>query len=238
MRTALALLTLIPLAACELNRTKDSGVAESWACEEAPTVVAPSDITALGFSGADVLAVADAARSSSFVYSADAHSTLLSLDATYTDGEIRYIQSDEPVGETGMSYAGEGDADVAEPYPESDPCPDRVEVDVSLSFATEDGVFAEVFELALRASQLDQVSFAQDLDLSAMGGSFNIDDYSTAVDYDERNVGVSGSFGPDGATSGQVSGQASGSEECPEDEPCTAWAEIIEVGTWGATVVE
>lgn len=219
MRTLAPLFGLFLLPACDLFAEKD--VAEDGpSCTETATVLSLDDATDLDFSGADVLAVVAGTHTGTFVWSKDGHTEGLTLTVGDTPTEVRFIDSVPIV---------DPDADLV--MADEVQCPNRVEIDVPVSFATETGAFDESWSSTILAYSLDEMGMTQDLDYTAMGGSYDLLSDVESTDYDTLRFGLQASFSPDG-TSGTVSGQASGSEDCDPGDVCSAWAEMIDVGSW------
>lgn len=129
------------------NADGDSG------CKEEATVLADLDAaSALGFSAADVLAVAEGQHMSPMTWSKglnDGPATVefgpesgegqLSVTIAYAGGEIRHIKSTP-------ESSGEGDGGI---YAE---CHDRLEIDVEVAVDSAGGALAESFVAPLRAT--------------------------------------------------------------------------------------
>lgn len=110
-------------------------------------------------------------------------------------------------------------------------CPDRVELDATGHFTTDDGAFAEVFATTLSATAAEVTTFSAVLDATTLQGS-----YDATLDVDEPDVAtldvvIDAAFDAAGSH-GLVHTVATGEEECTDDNECTAWAADIEVGIW------
>jgi hypothetical protein len=186
-------------------------------CAETRTALPLDEVTALGFSAEQLLARLPAAEAVVFTYEDGA--TTDADPAFAPDGAASWVDS-EAVYPEGTSPA----IGVI--------CDDYVEVQVSWTFATVDGVFDEVFDSPLRATTLEAAGLSGELDLGQPGGTFAIDDYTDETGYDEARASVRVVVG-DGSTSGVVEGQVSGGGDCEDGEVCTAWAATVAVGSWG-----
>lgn len=226
-RPVLSLFAVSLLTACPDNGPKDDTAADLWACDETATELSLEEVSALGFSGQAIVDLASGAHSATFTYD-DGAQTGLTLTAS-SPGAVRYIESTPP---SASPDSGMYDADVAWDSGANDPCPDRVEVDMTLGFVTEDGAFDESWDVAMSSADGDTVSFFSTLDPSGFHGSFDLADHVASSDWDDLSAWVQGTFEASG-TSGEISGQASGTEDCDEGEDCSAWAEMVPVGTWG-----
>jgi hypothetical protein len=155
-------------------------------CEDTVTVLASVDeVSAAGIAGQALLDAAvgvgpltltwtdPAADGAGFVVVTNATPgpVELTLGALYEGGEVRYVAS--------APTPGDGSEEPAI-YVE---CPDRIEVDVALDFATGDGLFAEQFQTTLvhrlyqegdPAGLGPRVSAAFTLDLSALAGGLEV----------------------------------------------------------------
>jgi hypothetical protein len=143
------------------------------------------------------------------------------------DGTAWYVSSEV--------VSGSGDTEPAiQPI-----CDDRVEVGVTVTFSTSDGAFAESWApLRLAATSAEAASWGVTLDLHALGGSFDMAPFVERDDYDQLRAWVDGTITGVGASIGRVGGQASGTSECDPGEPCTSWAENVDVATWGDSASE
>jgi hypothetical protein len=217
-RTTL-LLTLSVLVGCPAGPLDKDG--ELPYCEETPTVVDLDEVTELGFTAQDLLDLAVGTHDETFAW-ARGGTTPLTQEVTYDGGEARFVAREAvyPEGDGAQPAIGVI-------------CDDTVEVDVSMGFSTDDGAFAEVWELALDAVSADTAQWNQPLDPDGLTGTYDMDDDITEPDWDERSLWASGSFDATGSH-GEVGGQVSGEEDCTGDT-CAAWAAEVAVGTWGAS---
>jgi hypothetical protein len=207
------------LAACPATTPEDA----MPYCEDTRTEIAPDEATALGITANDVLAGLPAEETATFRY-VDGGSTALTV--AFTPGAQAYF------------------VESVEVYPETDGpspaiavvCDDRIEIDGSLAFATADGAFAESLAATLTATA-DALALREELDLDALVGSFAIEPFVTAEDYDAVEAWISIRF-VDGQSEGAVEGQASGTSACDDEAECTAWAENVEVGDWSNAAEE
>lgn len=209
---------LLLLAGCP-GGTRD-GDLDTW-CAESATPVPLDEATTLGFSGAELYALAAGKHSPPFTWNLGGEDTL-TLTVGGDPAEARFVDA-SPAGDEGA------DSGWME-------CPDRVEVDVSITFVTGDGRFAEAWDTALSAETVERAGFVQELDLDHLDGSYDpADDIEHAVEdtpYESVEASVIGWF--DGAgTWGTVAGQVNGEEECEDDGTCSDWAAELPIGAWG-----
>jgi len=111
-------------------------------------------------------------------------------------------------------------------------CPNQLEVGVSMTFNTDDGVFAETWSGVVIATDDGEVFFYSKLD--SFGGTFDIWDYVDDPDADSASASVNIDFRPDGSH-GRINGQAQGSNPGTGGGDGTAWASNIQVGSWPAS---
>lgn len=209
-------LALLGMVGCTRNEAD-----EGWHCEETRTAIEMSEVTSLGFAAEAVVAHVGATESATFTYE-DATTTPLSLSftgagtATFVDGEAVY----------------EGDG---HNIPLIDlECPPRIEVDGTLAFATEDGLFDEVLEVVVVGTVAEEAVIDEPLPLGAMGGTFTLTPFIDSADpWDAESAALRATYA-DGVSVGSVDGQISGEEACDDGDVCTAWAATVAVGTWGA----
>lgn len=206
---ALPLLLLV-LTACP-PRGNDEGVH----CEDTPRDIAMDEVTPIGRTAEDVIAQVPVEEATTLGY-ADGATTPLTLGFAPA-GTARFVDSEAVYPEGGEVPA------IAVI------CDDRIEADGVFTFATEDGAFAESFDAPVAATE-SAITLNVELDLDGLSGTFRIEPFVQAEDYDELRAWIDVRFA-EGASSGSVAGQASGEEECDGDD-CAAWAEQVPVGTW------
>lgn len=206
---------LIALTACLLDENKE---ASGPTCVDTPTDVAMDEVTPLGFAAADVLPLAEGTHGAEFTY-ADDGATVTTIVVT-PGGTARYVDSVADYPDTGAVPA----IDVL--------CESRVEIDATETFVTGDGAFDEAWDYVLSATEAGLVSFGGAIPDATFHGSYVLADHTTATDYDKLTASVNANFAVD-TLSGSLSGQASGEDkDCVDGEACTAWAEMIEIGSW------
>lgn len=213
MRSPALLYFLAPLLGCAPKP------ADGPYCAQTVTDVALGEVTPIGVDAATVLADLPAAEDATLVY-ADAATTALAL--RYTPGDTaRFVDQEAVYPEGGTTI------DIAVI------CEDYVAVDVEMGLTTDDGVFAESLATELQAGEDGVGHIRQELDLGNLGGSFDISAWTTASDWTDASGWVEATLDGDGTTRGVVSGQVSGEDPCESGDECTAWAQNVEVGTWG-----
>ena len=217
MRHLLLLTTLSLVTACIPKDEEANGPT----CEGTTTEVALDAATPIGVVPADVLAQVPASEDTTLTY-ADATSTDLTL--TFTPGATARFVDLEAVYPEGGETTAIGIV-----------CDDYVAIDTDFTFTSTDGVFAEALAAELQATADAAPSLSVPLDLATMGGTFDIDDYTDTTDYNDSSAWITALLNGDGTTHGGVDGQVSGEEPCEDGDACTAWAENVSVGSWGAT---
>jgi hypothetical protein len=204
------------LAGCQ-KETADEG----WTCQDTPTAIEMSEVSALGFTAEALVANVAATEAATFTY-IDGTATALSLGFV-SSGIARFVDG-EP------AYLGDGDE-----FPLIDiDCFDRVEVAGTLTFATDDGAFDETFDVAMSGATAEEASVALALDLAALGGTFDLGPFIDTEDPWDTSSAWLGARFAGGVSAGSVDGQISGTEEgCVDGDTCSAWAAQVPVGTWG-----
>lgn len=205
-------LSLLALVGCPSKEALDEGPH----CEDTPTDIALDEANALGFTAAEVLATLPTSESTELAYE-DLSTT--TLDIAFAPGSAARFVDSEAVYPEGMTT----DIGVI--------CDDRLEVDGTLHFFTGDGAFAEELAVTLTAPSLADAGIWEELDLDGLSGTFDIEPFVDATDYDTLKAWISVAFGG-GVSTGAVEGQASGQDDCEDGDTCTAWAESVAVGTW------
>ncbi len=193
-------------------------------CENTATVLGLDEISPLGFTGLELLELAEGTHQETFHYELDQDrdSSPLTFSIHHDGGEVRYITSEA----IHLDSAGTAmDIDVE--------CPDRVEIDVRVSLNTEDGLFDEAWEpLTLQGSSPDYARVQVSLD--AFSGALELRDYAS-TDADEVQATVYVGFDDTGSY-GDISGHASGTEDCDDsDETCASWVDLMPIGNWTAS---
>lgn len=157
-------------------------------CLEEVTVLAGIDAaTALGFSAADVLAVAEGQHMSPMTWSNGLHDgpatvefgpesgdAQLAVTIAYAGGEVRHIKSTPDTGGDGGNDGG---------YFAT--CNDRIEIDVEVAVDSSGGAFAETFVAPLRATTRGIATLRHTIEVADVEGSFAL----TTVDPADAEVG-------------------------------------------------
>jgi hypothetical protein len=190
---------------------------ENVVCEAVDTVVlADGEDSSLGFGGDDLLALAGGEHAGTLAWAKGGETPVL-VTVTHQGGEIRFEDREWTDDGSGMEPAL-GD------------CPDVVAGDVTLAFATEDGAFDESFELAIESADGAEASFWKELDLDALGGTYEVTEIDPA-EYDAVRAFLQGTFDAEGSH-GVVDGQAERVEGDPSDPDSTASATAFDIATW------
>lgn len=204
MRTFALTLSVAFAAACtttEHSKPTDSdsgsyGRPDYIACEDTTTALDLADVSPLGFSGDDVLAMVAGPLSAAAEWSERAGAPTVTVSVMTAGTAI--FHDLEPALDTGGA--------VAEGAPDG-PCSDALELPVTVSFSTDDGAFAEHSTTAMWVTDLAYVSVGAALDPAALGGTFTFTEIDPA-EWDSVTLDLSNSWTGDGIT-GQVSMQAS-----------------------------
>jgi hypothetical protein len=167
----------------------DGEAADNGGCVDTVTVLGSVDeVAALGFSAAQVLAVAEGSHASELVWGAglgegpvtvafgpESGAGTLTVDVAYAGGEVRFVSSKPEESE------GEGLDDGA--FLAS--CSDRLEVDVEVSVKTGGGALDESFTAPLRATSRGISRISREIAVEELAGSFAL----TTVEPDDAEVG-------------------------------------------------
>lgn len=225
MRPLLPVLApLALLAACpEARDGEDAG----QACQATVTVLQPDDATPLGFTAAERMSQISGPADHVLTWTGTGTTTDLRIEAVWDGGEVRWMDS-EPVDT-------DPDDDGPEPAIGLD-CQDWLEIDVTLTFATTDGAFAESWALPLQATGDGPLAFAVDVG-EAFGGTFDPWDFADpSTDYDTVETRIAGTLEYAGG-GGEVLLVGTGAEPCEDGEECTAWASQDVVAIWSAQTI-
>jgi len=172
-----------------------SGGGDGAPCIDTEHPVDFDEQTPLGFSASDVVEAVAGPHASQleWIDSPDyqvewaGDSVDLTLDVSYDDGELVYVDSQvDP--ESG--YTDEG-------------CTSYLRMGVVIGFATGDGVFAEHWDVTLFVRQLERVSFDHEIDLDAIEGTFSADDIALGEDTELDSLDAGGQF-EEGSTKGSI----------------------------------
>jgi hypothetical protein len=210
IKTVASLLPLLLVAACSSSAT-DGGSNEPDDPKEAlmgclPVTVTPIGLdepTALGFTAADVLAIADGDHQTTLAWDKGG-STGLGVSVTADAASARYVARE---------WQDDGSGSLAEPAMD---CVDVIEIDAALGFATEDGAFAESWATTLSASEPGLVYLGASVAPDAIAGSYQVTEVDPAQ-FDELTLFFDVSIDGGGAT-GSVAGQAVQGADNPDPD--------------------
>jgi hypothetical protein len=155
--------------------TDDGSQNEASSCEDTPTVLGSADTisTLLGISANDILDETGGGFTLTAAYTDDTSILMqtplggqsdLTVTITYDDGEIREIESVPVDGESEINAI----------------CQNRMEIDVTVGFATADGAFAETWDAVLaqavseEGTGFDAPTLSAEFDPYAVVGTFEI----------------------------------------------------------------
>lgn len=186
---------------------------EDFGClPQGSTPVGLDEVSPLGVSPAELLAVAEGRHLAGLSWAAGGE-TELELDV------------DPGAAIAWVDYEYESDGSMAIEIG----CADALEIDADLGFVTADGGFAEAFATTLQAVDATGLSWSASLGLDDVAGSYD----AAEIDQERYNDGVdlhfSGSF-TEAGSSGTVDGQGMGHEG--EGDDGIAFAEAFEVASW------
>lgn len=225
----LALTPLLLLAACPEPRPGNEMDEAGWACQATATVLAPDEATPLGFTAEERMAQISGPSDHVLTWAADGSHVDLTIEAVWDGGEVRWMDS-EPVDTN-------PDDDGMEPAIGLD-CQDWLEIDVTLTFATVDGVFDETWSLPLEAGDDGPLSFEAEIDEDEpFGGTFDPWDHADpTADYETLATRIAGEIEYAGG-GGEVMLIGTGVEECDDEGECTAWASQEAIAEWSAQMI-
>jgi hypothetical protein len=220
IRPFLALSTfavVIALCGCpEEDPNLDEGA--SAYCEETATVVALDELTDLGFTAQEVIDALVFTHETDLDFT-DGGSAALTIDLLFDGGEVRYVDS--------VAVYPEGDEEMAAG---AILCEAYVEIDVTVDFVTDDGVFDESWELPLQATAADAASFGlSDLTPDDFTGTYDFMAFDPA-EHDGVTTSVWAAFDM-GGPRGEISEMAT-SESQDEGGEGVASAENQTVASW------
>jgi hypothetical protein len=209
-----SLVALAPLVAGCPHLDEASGAY----CEETTTVVTLDEQTVLGFSAQQVLDNLGGIQTAILEYDEGGGTTGLAIELLHDGGEARYVESVAVYPDNG------NEMDLSAIL-----CEARVDIDITATFVTDDGVFAESWELPLAATAEDAASFSlSDLQPADFQGSYDFMGFDPA-EYDEVHTSVWAAFDM-GGPRGSVNEMAELTEDGGPDS--AAMAENREVATW------
>jgi hypothetical protein len=209
---ACIVLSLFTLALAGCNRDTS---AEGSSCDETRTALTMGETSPIGFSGSDVIGTVGHTYHETLVWD-DGTTTGLTIGVSYKSGAVNYIDS-EVSEDGGMEGA----------YPI---CTDRLEIEVEVTFKTDDGAFDETWSVAMSAETADEASFSRELDLATLNGTYEIRGLDPA-EYDKVTASVRARLRAD-TSEGAVS------EMGEKVEGDTASAVFGDTGTWSSSTTE
>jgi hypothetical protein len=184
-----------------------------------------SELSPLGFSADGLLNALGAERETRLAW-ADGSSTRLTLTLERSEGMVAFEEREWTESRSGAepAVAQVGGADAVAPVQ----CNDVVSLPVTLSFATNDGAFAEQLSFRLLAESTTRATGGVTLDAEELTGSFRV----TEVDpdaYDRVLVSFELTLGSE-TWSGRVAGQAIDDGGGSSDG--TSSARLLDIGSF------
>ena len=156
------------------------------------TNLAWSERSSLGFSADELLNSLGTELSTRLTWKKDSSSTSLTMTLARASGAPTFQEREWTDDGSGRELAA---------GPE---CNDVVTIPATLTFTTNDGVFAEQWSLTLLADQVGSATTFVELDLDALGGTFDLE-MIDATEYDDVDVYLTLSFEGD-AWTGSIDG--------------------------------
>ncbi len=215
-RIALTVTTCLLAAGCFLGN-KD--LADGPYCEETATLVSLEELTELGFSGADLLALAEGSFEQTLTWTEDGSSTALTVDVVHADGEVRYVASTAVYPDDGGTTIDIGVE-----------CEDYVEVDVTIDITTADGELAESLETSIASFYGTEVRARESLAPEDIQGSYEYTGMDPS-EYDELDLDLSVELDEAGC-SGEMTVTTQGCDDDCDGNECTCWASNDVVAIW------
>ncbi|WP_437935932.1 hypothetical protein [Sorangium sp. So ce341] len=185
-------------------------------CTARSEIIGVEDASRLGFSANDVVSAISGARSATLAW-AKGGSTIVTVSAG-APLAARFVHFTRSAVES--TAGGNGPPDDPADLRAAD-CPGGaplLEIDVPLSFSTEDGAFADAFPVTLRAARRDAVAYIHVIHPSRIQGSYRITEVDPAEVDDVRLVlfGTIRSHIITGKLQGLVPGNPNGTGEGPD----------------------
>ena len=175
------------------------GVPDYQECDDVTSELAPSDVSGLGFSAADVLAVVAGPTTAVGTWSDGGPTITVSLAVAAAGSPVFHDRS--PAADTGGSDSGMGGGGA------DGNCYDWLDVPVTIAFSTDDGKFAEAVSANVTAIELSSMWASGELDWSALSGTYTFTEIDPAK-WDDVALSLSAGWAG-GATMGQVDMSAS-----------------------------
>lgn len=195
------------------------GEVPDFSCRDEQTVVALGDASALGFSGADVLAMALGTHRARLAWNAapqvitfgpEAGESEIALSVEYRDGPVHLLRAKQGT-QTG---------------PELGCQPDRIAVEVTVHLTTAGGALAETFTTSLLASAPNRARLSSALAIDELAGAFLVD---VPASYRAVTLSVNAELAP-GSFTGTLGGTV---ESRPSSDPNgSASAIFVEYARW------
>ncbi len=188
-------------------------------CEETPTVVTLEEVTELGFSGADLLVLAEGSFEEELTWLTDDSTTTVTVDVAYAEGEVRYVTSE-------AVYPDEGETSIAIGIE----CEDYLELDVTIAIATVDGSLAESLDTTISSYDGTVSTTRQSFAPEEIQGTYEYTEMDPS-EYDELELGIAVEFDEVGC-SGEMTVTTQGCDDDCEGDECTCWASNGTVASW------
>ncbi|XXX74787.1 hypothetical protein WMF30_44760 [Sorangium sp. So ce134] len=186
-------------------------------CTARSEIIDVEDASRLGFSANDVVSAIAGARSATLTWAKGGSTTVtVSAGAPLTARFVHFTRS-------GVQSAAGDDGPRADPVdPTATSCPGGrplLEIDVPLSFSTEDGAFADAFPVTLRAARRDAVTYIHVIYPFQIRGSYRITDVEPA-EVDDLRLVLFGTIRGSTIT-GKLQGLAPGNPDGAGEGPAT-----------------
>lgn len=221
IRPLITLSALIAVVACTGCGHENQHLDEAAAayCQETRTAVAVDEQTALGFAAQEVIDTLVFTHEADLDYG-DGTFAALTLDLLFDNGEVNFVDS--------VAVYPEGDgAEAAGAIL----CESFVEIEITVDFSTDDGIFDESWQLPLQATTSDAASFRlDDLTPDDFAGSYDLMAFDPA-DHDEVTTSVWAAFDM-GGSRGDITEIATSESPNDDDGEGVASAENQTVASW------
>lgn len=186
----------------------DEGRPDHIPCEEVATPVALDEVTALGFSAADVLAAVVGEASATATFTEEHRDTTVTITTSAADGAVFVLHERTPAPDDTDDTDPQSDGP-PQGAPDEGACPDWLEVPIDVRLATADGAFDEARTGTILTSELATLSAGGDLAWDALTGTWDVTTVTDPADWDTVSMSWSNQWEAGGTIRGQIDLSAS-----------------------------